>query len=88
MYLDYQSLVLSQELWKKTLPSDKAIECIALSRELMHFAIDHENQLPNACVCVSSDFTTDAIHKVLSVVTNRNIESINDTGKIKIVAFK
>ena len=53
MIFNYELAVAYQEKCKSYLPSDKAIELIALIREVMHVAIVNNNELPKKLVLPS-----------------------------------
>lgn len=87
MKVKYDEIVKYQDEFKERLPSDKAIEYIALSRELMHQAIDNENQLPDNNVYVTSNFSDDAIFYVFSKIYHKKISSIQKIGLNKNITF-
>ena len=53
MIFNYELAVAYQEKCKSYFPSDKAIELISIIREIMHVAIDNNNELPKKVVLPS-----------------------------------
>ena len=85
MKIDYAKIVDYQKECKKNLSAEKAIEYIALTRELMHQAIDNNNQLPDNQICISNDFADDVCFYVFLHIYNRKIISISKTDEGTII---
>lgn len=88
MNVDYNKLIEYQDEWKRTLPSDRAIELTALSRELMHQAINNNNHLPCKDIFISKGFSDYAIYHVFRVITNQKVLKIQTIGKFTCVTLE
>lgn len=87
MKVDYNQLVAQQKIWKDTLPSDQYLEFNALSRELMHQAIDNNNELQEMDLRISRGFSEAAIFYVVKAVSGgRKISKIEPIGEFVFVS--
>ena len=82
---DLNKIINYQDYWKNMLPRDKAVEYIALSRELLHQIIDNNNQLPTKHIQISPDFSDDAIYYVFLKIYGKKVTSITKVSNYKIV---
>lgn len=86
MKVNYNQLVEQQKVWKDTLPSDQYLEFCALSRELMHQAIDNGNELQEKELRIPNKFSEAAIFYVFKAATGRKIEKIEPIGEFVFVS--
>lgn len=87
MKVDYNQLVAQQKIWKDTLPSDQYLEFNALSRELMHQAIDNNNELQEVDLRIPKGFSEAAIFYVVKAVFGgRKISKLESIGEFVLVS--